>query len=422
MRVRGRRRRGGLARSTPSSAPSGSSTGRTSPTSPGRDRFAGASFHSAEWDDDDRRSPAGGSAVIGTGASAGAVHPGRSPSRPASCSSSSARRRGSIPTPNYQDELPDGHALAAAPRARATPGGTGCGCSGAPTRACCRGRGRSRVGPTTADRCSAMNDFVRQLLTGVPRSRVPRPRAVRQGAARPTRRSPSASSATTASGPRALHRDDVELVTDGHRGDHREGRPHRRRGRARGRRPDLRHRVPGVAVPHADAGAAGAPASTCTSGGTATPAPTSASPCPSSRTCSCLYGPNTNIVINGSIVYFSECEADYLLDVPPAAARGRATEPWSAAPRCTTPTTSASTPATGAMAWGAVRRQHLVQERQGPRRPELALQPARVLATDQSRPGGRLHVPVGGRECAVLIDVITSKSTAGSDRRDVPAG
>jgi len=27
----------------------------------------------------------------------------------------------------------------------------------------------------------------------------------------------------------------------------------------------------------------------------------------------CLYGPNTNIVINGSIVYFSECEVRYLL-------------------------------------------------------------------------------------------------------------
>jgi 4-hydroxyacetophenone monooxygenase len=27
----------------------------------------------------------------------------------------------------------------------------------------------------------------------------------------------------------------------------------------------------------------------------------------------CLYGPNTNIVINGSIIYFSECEVQYLL-------------------------------------------------------------------------------------------------------------
>jgi 4-hydroxyacetophenone monooxygenase len=28
----------------------------------------------------------------------------------------------------------------------------------------------------------------------------------------------------------------------------------------------------------------------------------------------CLYGPNTNIVINGSIIYFSECEVQYILD------------------------------------------------------------------------------------------------------------
>ena len=27
----------------------------------------------------------------------------------------------------------------------------------------------------------------------------------------------------------------------------------------------------------------------------------------------CLYGPNTNIVINGSIIYFSECEVHYVL-------------------------------------------------------------------------------------------------------------
>jgi 4-hydroxyacetophenone monooxygenase len=27
----------------------------------------------------------------------------------------------------------------------------------------------------------------------------------------------------------------------------------------------------------------------------------------------CLYGPNTNIVVNGSIVFFSECEVRYVL-------------------------------------------------------------------------------------------------------------
>ena len=28
----------------------------------------------------------------------------------------------------------------------------------------------------------------------------------------------------------------------------------------------------------------------------------------------CLYGPNTNIVANGSIIYFSECEVHYLVE------------------------------------------------------------------------------------------------------------
>jgi 4-hydroxyacetophenone monooxygenase len=27
-----------------------------------------------------------------------------------------------------------------------------------------------------------------------------------------------------------------------------------------------------------------------------------------------MYGPNTNIVINGSIIYFSECEAHYIVE------------------------------------------------------------------------------------------------------------
>ncbi len=37
----------------------------------------------------------------------------------------------------------------------------------------------------------------------------------------------------------------------------------------------------------------------------------------------CLYGPNTNIVINGSIVYFSECEVRYVLGCIELLLRGR---------------------------------------------------------------------------------------------------
>ncbi len=39
----------------------------------------------------------------------------------------------------------------------------------------------------------------------------------------------------------------------------------------------------------------------------------------------CLYGPNTNLVANGSIIFFSECEVRYVLESRPAPARGTAT-------------------------------------------------------------------------------------------------
>ena len=66
-----------------------------------------------------------------------------------------------------------------------------------------------------------------------------------------------------------------------------------------------------------------------------------------------LYGPNTNIVVNGSIICFSECEVRYVMEclrhvlaTGPAAAR---------LPRrtCTTPTTRAIDAENLRMAWGA---------------------------------------------------------------------
>ena len=67
-----------------------------------------------------------------------------------------------------------------------------------------------------------------------------------------------------------------------------------------------------------------------------------------------MYGPNTNIVINGSIIYFSELEARYITECVhlllvrrPHVARGRS------AP-CTTSTTCASTRPTAA--WRGARR------------------------------------------------------------------
>ena len=42
----------------------------------------------------------------------------------------------------------------------------------------------------------------------------------------------------------------------------------------------------------------------------------------------CLYGPNTNIVINGSIIYFSECGVRYILGCVEEAAPRRASCPF----------------------------------------------------------------------------------------------
>ena len=41
----------------------------------------------------------------------------------------------------------------------------------------------------------------------------------------------------------------------------------------------------------------------------------------------CLYGPNTNIVINGSIIFFSECGTRYVLGL-----RGTPLAKWSPGP------------------------------------------------------------------------------------------
>ena len=68
--------------------------------------------------------------------------------------SSSGRRRGSSPSPNYHDQLPDGLRWSDRACCRTTSGGTACGCSGARTKACCRAAPRSiRTGtPTRASR------------------------------------------------------------------------------------------------------------------------------------------------------------------------------------------------------------------------------------------------------------------------------
>ena len=66
----------------------------------------------------------------------------------------------------------------------------------------------------------------------------------------------------------------------------------------------------------------------------------------------CLYGPNTNIVINGSIVYFSECGVRYILGCS-ACCSTAATARSTCGATCTTRSTRRSTPRTGRMAWGS---------------------------------------------------------------------
>ena len=61
----------------------------------------------------------------------------------------------------------------------------------------------------------------------------------------------------------------------------------------------------------------------------------------------CLYGPNTNIVVNGSIIYFSECGVRYILGCLELLLRTATTRRSTCARTCTTSSTSGSTPRTG---------------------------------------------------------------------------
>ena len=105
----------------------------------------------------------------------------------------------------------------------------------------------------------------------------------------------------------------------------------------------------------------------------------------------CLYGPNTNIVVNGSIVYFSECGVRYILGLLEQLLRGghatvdvrKDIHDDVQRPR------RRAEPAHGV---GLVGREQLVQERTRSRGSELAVHAARVLATDGPARSRRLRV------------------------------
>ena len=59
-----------------------------------------------------------------------------------------------------------------------------------------------------------------------------------------------------------------------------------------------------------------------------------------------LYGPNTNIVVNGSIIWFSECEVRYVMDCSRTVLAGGHRGLDVQAPTCTTRYNEESTPRT----------------------------------------------------------------------------
>ena len=106
-----------------------------------------------------------------------------------------------------------------------------------------------------------------------------------------------------------------------------------------------------------------------------------------------IYGPNTNIVVNGSIIYFSECEVQYILGC-----LRLLLEDGHRALDCKREVHDAYNVRIDEgnlkMAWGVSSVNTLVQERAGPRRAELAVQPDRLLAADAGAEPGGLRLPL----------------------------
>ena len=311
------RRRGRSARSA-------SSTGPTFPDDPRARRRSRARRSTRRRWDHDVDLAGKRVAVIGTGASAVQFIPEIAADGRASCSCSSARRRGSGPTPDYHDAVSAGlrwlygHVPSYSEWNRfwifwRMGDGALAGVRVDPDW-----DGERRVGQRD-QRVHA------QMLTGVPRGAVRRPaRPARARACPTTRPAPSGCCATTASGParsrattsRSSPTASGEITPKGivtADGD-----------RARGRRDHLRHRVPGVEVPHADDGDRPRRRRPARAVGRRRPR-LPRHHVPGFPNLFCLYGPNTNIVVNGSIVYFSECGVRYILGLRRAAARAAAT-------------------------------------------------------------------------------------------------
>ena len=280
------------------------------PEIPGRDDFAGPAFHSARWDHGvdlhGKRV-----AVIGTGASAAqlipvvaeqaahlddlpahpelAVRHARLPRRAARRPSAAARPRAVLPA-----VVP---ALAVLAHPRGTPAA---------------GRGRPGVG-RPPESVSAGNDMVRELLTEYLDDPVRRPpRAAGQG-------DPGLPADRQADRARQRHLG-ADADARQRRADHRADRAHHASGVVTADGVD--HEVDVIVygtgfhaskflTPMSVTGRDGVDLHERWDGDARAYLGVTV---PDFPNLFCLYGPNTNIVINGSIIYFSECGTDYIID------------------------------------------------------------------------------------------------------------
>ena len=113
----------------------------------------------------------------------------------------------------------------------------------------------------------------------------------------------------------------------------------------------------------------------------------------------CVYGPNTNIVINGSIIYFSECAVNYAVECLRFLAEHRAAA-MDCRPEAYHRYSALMDEHNAQMAWGISGVNSWYIERQGPRHPELAAAPDRLLAANPPTRPRRLQ-PGCSRPAAV---------------------
>lgn len=279
------------------------------PDIPGRDRFSGPSFHSAEWDHDvELRGKK--VAVIGTGASAAQFIPAVA-EEAAELVVFQRTAPWLVPTPNYHDALPDGvrYLIELVPEYVRW------------DRLWLFWRTHEGLLPAAKvdpdwepqhQSISAANEMVRQLLTGYLRSEFPEDDLFEK--ILPTY-PPIAKRVIRDNGiwARTLRRDNVELVTDRiaeitERGVRMEdGTDHTFDVLIYG----TGFHASKFLMPMKVTGLGGVDLHQRWDGDARAYLGVTV---PQFPNLFCLYGPNTNIVINGSIIYFSECGVNYIVE------------------------------------------------------------------------------------------------------------